>query len=803
MGSEQYQIAPIFAVRLTGVPFDVLDGLATVESSRLARELLAFERDLAAATQELWASVRASALSRTVIQRIGRALKSRRVIEDLAGIPEHGRYTTVLEACDRAHAMLTDVVVREELVARTHMWTQAKRVLPDFLVLESESAYDGLIRATADPTDRSSDTRRAEQHFALYLQRVCARNETISRFGPVAWARTDPMLTGVRLNVRPGIADRSVLVERWVVATIVEAINGDPDIRRELCPRVHPAVRRAGERVTREDLGTDLALDPEERALLDRCDGRSPAWSLDVARVARLADAGAVVWRLELIAWDDNPLRTLTTDVQRWRPGPSRDRWLAPIESLGALAAGYARDLTPSGRRRITSEVSKVVTSVGGQLPESARTKIYSAHNAISENCSRDGDIAFGASILDGLVRDLTPWLDLFLDAVSLGVGIGYDHVHALIRATPRRDGCTNLAALVATSEASGESLRNEAPMRWGREAFQEVVRDFNAVLSDRQSDRELALTAADCHVLRRTRDLPLIREGSWPSADLLLAASSPEAVESGDYRWVVGELHYMLTLLHHASSWCCPDRAALRDAFRDFSDGRSWILPGRKGFLRTPVHVSFGSMMELVPDGVYAATERAPAEWKQVPPSDIEIVVLEAERDIRARHRDSGEDLGSLVRVPWVFQGISTFTPFERVPHAPRLMLGRTVVQRENWRVRREEVGDLPLHGVSPKGILAVERLRADRGIPRWVFVRPPRSVLERTEGLSAQDKEAKPIYIDLESYLFIDIFLRRLHRHGELEVVEMLPAPDELLWREPDGRYCFELRTMCPPAR
>jgi hypothetical protein len=37
---------------------------------------------------------------------------------------------------------------------------------------------------------------------------------------------------------------------------------------------------------------------------------------------------------------------------------------------------------------------------------------------------------------------------------------------------------------------------------------------------------------------------------------------------------------------------------------------------------------------------------------------------------------------------------------------------------------------------------------------------------------------------------------------KYGELEVTEMLLAPDELLWREPDGRRTFELRTLVTPA-
>ena len=62
-------------------------------------------------------------------------------------------------------------------------------------------------------------------------------------------------------------------------------------------------------------------------------------------------------------------------------------------------------------------------------------------------------------------------------------------------------------------------------------------------------------------------------------------------------------------------------------------------------------------------------------------------------------------------------------------------------------------------------------------------------------------RDKDTKPGYIDCESYLFLEIFHRWLTKAGELEVTEMLPTPDQLLWQEPDGRRTFELRTQIIP--
>ncbi len=95
---------------------------------------------------------------------------------------------------------------------------------------------------------------------------------------------------------------------------------------------------------------------------------------------------------------------------------------------------------------------------------------------------------------------------------------------------------------------------------------------------------------------------------------------------------------------------------------------------------------------------------------------------------------------------------------------------------------------------------MVAVEELRARRDLPRHVYIRPTEAALRRS-GAEGRDKDTKPVYVDFESYLFIEIFYRWLSKAGELEVSEMLPDPQHLLWQETDGRRTFELRTQIVP--
>ena len=194
-----------------------------------------------------------------------------------------------------------------------------------------------------------------------------------------------------------------------------------------------------------------------------------------------------------------------------------------------------------------------------------------------------------------------------------------------------------------------------------------------------------------------------------------------------------------------------------------------------------------------------FVAPQRGDPRWRVIPPAEVEVFVEEKNGDVCLRTRGSREYLGSFA-CAWVIPlGFHPFY-FGRAPHMPRLRCGRVIVQRRSWIVTLEELGAGDFTGISHDLLLAVERLRAAKGWPRHIYIRPSEQALRRS-GAEGRDKDTKPVYVDLESYLFLEIFHRWLGKAGELEVSEMLPDPDHLLWREPDGRRSFELRTQIVP--
>jgi hypothetical protein len=132
--------------------------------------------------------------------------------------------------------------------------------------------------------------------------------------------------------------------------------------------------------------------------------------------------------------------------------------------------------------------------------------------------------------------------------------------------------------------------------------------------------------------------------------------------------------------------------------------------------------------------------------------------------------------------------QPIGYFPGFDvpGVTHWPRVIAGRLVLFREHWVFRR---GEWPEPPGRAGDLVAFARAalswRARWHLPRHVFVH--------------SSKEPKPRYVDLASPVFLDLLRRDLaalsgEAESALHVTEMLPGPDDLFIRDPQGCYATE---------
>ncbi len=192
-----------------------------------------------------------------------------------------------------------------------------------------------VLRNALDRVDSAagSTRRRRLETVASYWQRYCAKNDTIGFFGPLGWGTLAD--DGAAAVLEPGaelLAERVTHFEVWAIDALATALAQDPEVRRWIPPRRHPA-------------SPPGILDAAEAALFTACDGR-PAFEVGpLGLIEKLTERGALVWAF-LVPLGPHPERDLRAQLEGIGDAKVRDRCL---DSLGRLEAARARVAAASG----------------------------------------------------------------------------------------------------------------------------------------------------------------------------------------------------------------------------------------------------------------------------------------------------------------------------------------------------------------------------------------------------------------------------------------------------------------------
>jgi hypothetical protein len=800
-----YGIAPLFLIRAAGVPFDAVARLGTPETAATARRVLEQRVRFAAALDAAERILHRPDVDPAYAKALRRVLRANPFPERIelpATYTEGDELMRAAQAYQTATAALDSVLASDLRTARLSLLESAVTILPQYLVFGAAGVHELLAEVLQEPGGvlgpRNKRARERERHLLLYLQRIAAKNDTFSEFGPSGWGVASRETRGLRIEPEPGIAKREAFYERWAAFAIATAMNSDPGVRLELAPRINPHGLLNGAAFMLPATGQTIAITPEARELLAQCDGRTPAHAIgSFEQLTELADRSVIVWELEVPAMDPYCFARLREDVRRWRTTPLRDRWLHVLDRLDELAREFTSSADVAVRTAISQEAGARLLELGTARARGERF-LYAAVNPLAEECFRECGFTISDDILQEVARDAAPWIDLWRDCYGFVASRVAAGLRALVESAPRQNGTLLLPAFLRHSAAMKMPLTGPAMVALAHIAFQEVKAGFRTRMSNRADAEEWELTASDCSFVRDTFDYEPFDAYTYPSADLQLSASSPEAVGRGEYQWILGELHPPPAILHHGGYWSCPDHAALSAALASTTFGQPNF---HFGFFAADftAHTAVRILDALPEQTAFVAGQRGYDGWRTVPPAECEVVVDDSSGDVGLRKSGTGEYLGSFARA-WVIPlGFHPFL-FGRAPHMPRLRCGRVVVQRQSWTVSLDDLPPGDYTGVSRDLVLALEQLRAERNWPRHIYIRPSEQALRRS-GAEGRDKDTKPVFIDLESYLSLEIFHRWLVKAGELEVTEMLPDPEHLCWPEADGRRTFELRTLVVP--
>lgn len=712
----------------------------------------------------------------------------------------HEAYTSATDAdAEQVCQIAADPLFREAVT-----WQN-----PDALV-----ALDGLVKA-GPSGPRNSRYGQRQNLVAGYWQRYAAKSETIGFFGPVCWGTVEPGAAGMTVHPGPALVrERRLYLEYWALAAFADRLAADPEIRRWLAPALPPHLTLDGRLV----LGPALPPAPVsalEAAVLNRCDGRTPAVAVvdELVRderagrsggLRRPADGYLVLANLAergLLRWDaDLPQGLDAEQVLRRRLAAigspaARERALAGLDRLSAArtrvaaAAGDPDELTAA-----LSALDGEFTELTGLPPRRRAGQSYAGRALCHEETARDLRFTVGGELLDALAPALAlplhaaRWLT---GALAAAYEDALRELHDDLSTDPGADGepirlgdlwLLAQGAFFGSGPRPLDSVAAEFTERWAR------VLALGHLPAD---TRLLAFSAAEL-APRVAAEFPATRPG-WSagrvhSPDLQLGAESAAAFARGEYIAVLGELHAAWPTFDAAlfTAWH-PDVEALRRALADD------LGPHRLRPLYPPDYPRTGGRLVQSlagpTDRQLAFADAPGADRDRLLPAAAAIVSdLGGELVVEApdgRRWPVVEAFSALIAM----HAAEAFKVMTDRPRSPRITVDRLVLARQTWRTPVAETG--LVEPTDPVGrYLAVRRWRAVLDLPERVFVRMP--------------TEVKPGYVDLTSPLYASRLCRMARAAARaggggmpVVVTELLPdASQAWLCDAQGGRYVSELR-------
>ena len=684
------------------------------------------------------------------------------------------------------------------------------------LVWQNRQALGGSIAQLLDsaPNKNSGASARhaRETLVAKYLQRYCTKNDTIGFFGPVGWVRlTDD---GEPIAVRPGaqlVASRNVYFEVWCIDAIAETLAQDPSLKYWTAPRRMSHLSLDGTSL-QLPARPPLELSPQQAAVLEACDGELSA--KEIARsllrdpslgfrneaevfqvLEQLRESDFIVWQLELPI-ELYPERTLRRILERIDDNDElRRQGLATLTELEdrrtevEAAAGDAAKLDVA-----LGNLDAAFTRLTGASATRSAGEMYAGRTLIYEDCRRDIEIEVGPELLAALEDPLSLLLTI-VRWFSFKIAALYKQLF--------REIYSEIA-----KRANSQTI-DFVPF-WYRiypHIFGETKKPVNDVLAGLQERwaqilavppdvRGGSYRAEDLRArVLKTFDAP---NSGWKSAiyhspDVMIAASSVEDIQRGNFNFVLGELHVSNNTLR-AAVFCThhPAPAELVDYYnRDRTGTRAVLLipnsrwPSRSARMFPTLSSSSDYRIQLSPD-----PHTAPRD-KVLPFGSL---VVEADGDdLIARTRD-GRVRVDIMDIFSDIPTLSIWNGFSILPardYQPRITIDRLVVARESWTFAAADL-DFAFEKTDAERFVAARRWARELGIPRFAFFK--------------SSSERKPLFVDFDSPLYVDLFAAAVRScedevagRQQITVSEMLPAMDQAWLPDAGGRhYTSELRMV-----
>ncbi|MEM8531171.1 MAG: lantibiotic dehydratase [Chloroflexota bacterium] len=677
-----------------------------------------------------------------------------------------------------------------------------------------------LLRHAKQKQARNSNYRRHELLIANYVQRYCVKNDSIGFFGPIGWSKFDSGCETIVLH--PGtdlLSSRTVYFESWGIHKIAQHLTQDPAMLPWMSPRRLPHLA-VEENTLYAPSQAPRQIAPVLAQVLHMCDGYRTAY--DIAKhlleipktpfknaqhiyllLAQLQHKmGLIEWGITIPIYPHavGVLRHAITQVE---DDTLRTSLLITLDELEghrqaiAAAVGNPEELDQAIEQleiHFSHLTNQEATRDGGHM-FAARTLIY-------EDCRRDVELTLGADIM----QTLGPPLHLLLISARW---FSFEVMQLL-----REQLTTLYQELVGVTGAAVV----DGPTFWGhiqtllQVAAQDETHPITEILErfQRYWADILAVPDGVCSVAYTSEQLqPYVEKrfqapypgwclARYHSPDIMIAASSVEAIQQGDYQLVLGELH-MGTISINATFFAeqHPDSQKLQHmVVTDIPQPRVVpVAPHDWPGVTTRSSTAFCAPKDF--HLVWSPDVWTDPSTQVLPIGDLVIVKgadgLEAQtRDGRLRF-----DIMDLMDLMLATSLNSWFTIFNvaNYRHIPRITVDKLIVHRETWICDPESM-DFVYEKDETQRFIQARRWMRQMKLPRYVFVKSP--------------VEPKPFYVDFASPVYIELLVKTVRRAQQastanrMVISEMMPDPSQSWLTDADNQqYTCELRCVVVDSR
>ena len=684
-------------------------------------------------------------------------------------------------------------------IRKTMLERMADPLVAEAIFLLNPAALE-RVRSLQQRGAEQLDSRR-RQHVRLawsYLQRLCTKNDTVSFFGPIAWGRisgADEALQ-TRAEGPSWIKRRLVSFEHWAALALATVIAADPEVASCLPLRLNPGCHLAGTElrfpINKRTALSQLAADflhfageegHREAELVARFSHKRGVDPAEVERVCRLlVEKGVLERSIPVPTVEHRPEERVRGAVAALTDAcPARARWLETIDGLIALRDRYQGGGLEE-RVRASTELHGALKGLGIDTEREAGS-MYTGRYAIYEDCERAMSVEIGRPLeakLDAVLGPLCGIYGWLARRAALLINAHYGAIHADLVARHGEEEVDFLLFFTTVRKApslvpSVELLRSELRAAWGR-------------LLGPSPGNEVAIGVDELARLRgwledagSTVGAPEPLGVDVHSPDLLLAARDAAALRDGAYWIFVGEVHpgvhnvsqpvslpfspFSSEILEEVDELLAPCRMVLVDpATGHQRSNLNWppatnlhevLMPGDHSRLPPERQLAAGSGRVVRRGGSLHYLDSASGRVEDlltVMPRDFHRTLFELAADA----------LGGA--------------------YPCRISCERFVLKRRTWRLDGSSLPAVKLPGESFQAFMALHRWARALGLPRWVFA--------KCQG------EPKPIYVDFDNPVAVDLFYKQARQAGETVISEMRPGPGELWLADERGAYTSEVR-------